>query len=85
MSVTVRKIGKKNEYTETFRCSCGHDQDVVTLGYKMTRRQLKMKKQLPCFRCQMKALLSHDGKECLGPGCIYCDEEEAALAKAGGE
>lgn len=21
--------------------------------------------------------LPHDGKPCLGPGCIYCDEEEA--------
>jgi hypothetical protein len=58
MSITVRKIGRKNEYTETFRCACGHSQEVVTLGYKMERRQVKVKQQNPCLRCQMEALTS---------------------------
>jgi hypothetical protein len=58
MSISVRKIGCKNEYTETFHCACGHEQQVVTLGYKMERRQVKIKRQNPCLRCQVKELAS---------------------------
>jgi len=61
--ITVKKIGNKNEYTETLRCACGHVQEVVTLGYKMDRRQVKIKQQLPCLRCQIEALLPDKGDQ----------------------
>jgi len=57
MAITVRKVGRKNEYTETIRHSCGHEIDITTLGYKMERRQVKAKKRSPCLSCQLKSVL----------------------------
>ena len=52
----TKKIGKRTEYTESVRHSCGHTIDYVTLGYKMERRQVAQKRESPCARCQLKAL-----------------------------
>ena len=55
--VTTKKIGKRTEYTEAVRHSCGHTIEYVTLGYKMERRQVAQKRMIPCVRCQLEALL----------------------------
>jgi len=55
--ITTKKIGRRTEYTESVRHSCGHTIYYVTLGYKMERRQVAQKRQIPCGRCQLGALL----------------------------
>jgi hypothetical protein len=74
MGITVHKIGKINEYTETFKCSCGHDEIVVTLGYKMERKQVKMKRQSPCLRCQLKELIVVSNKNYDKNSMPFCGE-----------
>jgi len=59
--ITTKKIGRRTEYTESVRHSCGHTIDYVTLGYKMERRQVAQKRQIPCGRCQLGALLKAPG------------------------
>ena len=59
--ITTKKIGKRTEYTESVRHSCGHTIEYVTLGYKMGRRQVAQKRQSPCARCQLGALLKAPG------------------------
>ena len=59
--ILTKKIGKRTEYTESVRHSCGHTIDYVTLGYKMERRQVAQKRQIPCGRCQLVALLKAPG------------------------
>lgn len=56
----TKKIGGRTEYTESVRHCCGHTIDYVTLGYKMNRRQVAQKRQMPCARCQLKALLEQE-------------------------
>ena len=56
----TKKIGGRTEYTESVRHCCGHTIDYVTLGYKMNRRQVVQKRQMPCARCQLKALLGQE-------------------------
>lgn len=56
----TKKIGGRTEYTESVRHCCGHTIDYVTLGYKMNRRQVVQKRQMPCARCQLKALLEQE-------------------------
>lgn len=55
--ITTKKIGKRTEYTEAVRHSCGHTIEYVTLGYKMDRWQVVQKRMVPCGRCQLEALL----------------------------
>jgi hypothetical protein len=43
----TKKIGVRTEYTESVRHCCGHTIDYVTLGYKMNRRQVVQKRQMP--------------------------------------
>jgi len=90
MGITEIKIGNLTEYTETFVCSCGHTQEVKTLGYKMERRQVRTKRRSPCLRCQMNGLVSakdekhdkHTTTFCRECGCppingkngCYCNE-----------
>lgn len=59
--ITTRKIGKRTEYTESVRHSCGHTVDYVTLSYKMERRQVAQKRQSPCAKCQLADLLNTPG------------------------
>ena len=59
--ITTKKIGKRTEYTESVRHSCGHTVDYVTLGYKMERRQVAQKRQSPCAKCQLADLFNTPG------------------------
>ena len=59
--ITTKKIGKRTEYTESVRHICGHVVEYVTLGYKMERRQVAQKKQIPCAKCQLADLLNTPG------------------------
>lgn len=54
--ITVVRVGGRNEYHETVRYLCGHVQEIVTLGYKMGRRQVAQKRMNHCPRCQLAAL-----------------------------
>lgn len=59
--ITTKKIGKRTEYTESVRHSCGHTIKYVTLSYKMERRQVAQKRQSPCAKCQLADLLNAPG------------------------
>jgi hypothetical protein len=61
--ITVKTISGRKEYTEVFTASCGHEQVVVTLGYKMTRKQAKIKRENLCTRCQLMQLLGNPTTE----------------------
>ena len=47
----------KTEYKENIRHSCGCVREVVTLGYKIPRRQAAIMRQNPCPKCQLADLL----------------------------
>lgn len=49
--MTKRKIGKQWEYTVTYRCACGHEETVTTLGYKLERDQIAYRQKKACCRC----------------------------------
>lgn len=55
--IKSQKIGKQTEYTETVHCACGCVVPIVTLGYKMQRAQVRIKRDNPCLRCQMKDIM----------------------------
>lgn len=55
--ITTKKIGGQTEYAESVKHSCGHTVEYATLGYKMERRQVRAKRQSPCPKCQLEALL----------------------------
>lgn len=55
--IKTKKIGNRIEYTETVIYSCGHRNDIVTLGYKMTRKQANMKRENICPSCQLRIIL----------------------------
>ena len=52
---SVKKSSVVEKISEIFN---RHDQEVKTLGYKMERRQVKIKRQSPCLRCQMNGLVA---------------------------
>lgn len=58
--ITTKTINGRTEYTESVRHSCGHTVNYVTLGYKMERRLVKMKKLTACGACQLKAVLTEN-------------------------
>lgn len=56
--MTKRKVGKQWEYTVTYRCACGHEETVTTLGAKLERSQVAYRSKKPCQKCRLAALSS---------------------------
>jgi hypothetical protein len=55
--IKKKKVAGKIEYTETYRAVCGHEAEVITWGYKMSRKQIASKRRGMCLKCQLEALL----------------------------
>ena len=51
------------EYKENIRHSCGHVREIVTLGARLPRRQVKAMQLNLCPSCQLRLLLNPEDGE----------------------